>query len=81
MSIPIYLALSDAVLVALIGVIGVGITAVVGPILIALVNHALTTRNEERKKSLETIETMASQIKDLEQEVGRLKSRSSRSRQ
>ncbi len=81
MSIPIYLALSDAVLVALIGVIGVGITAVVGPILIAVVNHVISTRNEERKKSLETIETMASQLKDLEKEVQRLKSRSSRSRQ
>lgn len=76
------LALSDTILVAIIGVIGVGITAVVGPILIALVNHVLTIRNEDRKKSLETIESMADQLKDLEREVERLKNRSSgRSRQ
>jgi hypothetical protein len=76
------LALSDTIIVAIIGVLGIGITAVVGPILIALLNHVLTIRNEDRKRSLETIEAMADQLKDLEREVNRLKSRSTgRSRQ
>jgi hypothetical protein len=76
------LALSDTIIVAIIGVLGIGITAVVGPILIALLNHVLTIRNEDRKRSLETIEAMADQLKDLEKEVNRLKSRSTgRSRQ
>jgi ABC-type bacteriocin/lantibiotic exporter with double-glycine peptidase domain len=69
------LALSETIIVALIGVVGIGITAVVGPILIALLNHVLGIRNEERKKSIETIESMATQLKDLEKEVERLKSR------
>jgi hypothetical protein len=76
------LALSDTIIVAIIGVLGIGITAVVGPILIALLNLVLTIRNEDRKRSLETIEAMADQLKDLEREVNRLKSRSTgRSRQ
>jgi ABC-type bacteriocin/lantibiotic exporter with double-glycine peptidase domain len=74
MSSPV-LALSDTIIVAIISVVGIGITAVVGPILIALLNHVLGIRNEERKKSIETIESMATQLKDLEKEVERLKSR------
>jgi hypothetical protein len=81
MSSPV-LALSDTIIVAIISVVGIGITAVVGPILIALLNHVLTIRNEDRKRSLETIEAMADQLKDLEKEVNRLKSRNTgRSRQ
>jgi ABC-type bacteriocin/lantibiotic exporter with double-glycine peptidase domain len=76
MSSPV-LALSDTIIVAIISVVGIGITAVVGPISIALLNHVLSIRNEERKKSIETIESMATQLKDLEKEVDRLKSRSS----
>jgi ABC-type bacteriocin/lantibiotic exporter with double-glycine peptidase domain len=76
---PLELALSDTATVALIGIIGTVIaamiTAVVGPILIAVVNHTIQTRNEERKKSLDTIETMAGQIKALEKTVARLQSR------
>lgn len=65
--------MTEAVWIALIGLGGVCITAVVGPAVVALVNHLITTRNEARKKGLEVAEAQARRIKALERDVRLLK--------
>lgn len=48
------------------------ITAVIGPITVAIVNHLISTRNENRKKGLEVAEAQNRRIKALEHQVRRL---------
>lgn len=67
--------MSEDVLIALIGMGGICITAVIGPAVIAIVNHLITSRNEAKQKALTVADVQDRRIKTLEREVRRLKRR------
>ena len=64
--------MSENVWISLIGLGGICVTAVVGPAVIAVVNHLITTRNDAKKKALDVAAAQDRRIRALEREVRRL---------
>lgn len=61
--------MTPEVQIALISLGGVCITAVVGPAVVAVVNHLITSRNETKQKGLDVAKAQDRRIKDQERTI------------
>ena len=65
--------MSDGVVIALIGLVGVFITAVVAPPVVAIVNHLIASRNATKQKGLDVAKAQDQRIKAQERTIRALR--------